>query len=219
MENVVIYGETAFAERIYSYIKCENEMNVISFTNAKAFKKKETIQDIPVVAFEDLDERFKGVEFSILIAIGYVQMNNIRKKIYKECKLAGYTIASYISKTAIIYQSKLGEGCIIMPNCYIGPQCNIGNGSILEACVNLSHDNKIGDFNFISTNTTLGGYASICNNCFVGLNSTIKSSICVNDYSLIGAGTNVLKSTESYSVNVGNPSHQLVGKNSLDSKI
>ena len=40
MENVVIYGETAFAERIYSYIRFEKSMNVLAFTNAKAFKEK-----------------------------------------------------------------------------------------------------------------------------------------------------------------------------------
>ena len=67
MENIVIYGETAFAEHIYSYIKFEKAMNVLSFTNAKAFKEKETIQGIPVIAFEELNERFKGIDFSILI--------------------------------------------------------------------------------------------------------------------------------------------------------
>ena len=100
MENVVIYGETVFAERLYSYIKFENAMNVLSFTNARSFKEKETIQGVPVIAFEELNETFGDKDFGILIAIGYVQMNNIRKKIYNECKNAGYRIATYISKTS-----------------------------------------------------------------------------------------------------------------------
>lgn len=219
MENIVIYGETAFAERIYSYIKFENVMNVLSFTNAKAFKEKEAIQDVPVIAFEELGERFKGIEFSILIAVGYVQMNNIRKKIYDECKEAGYRIATYISKTTTLYSNDIGEGCIIMPNVYVGSNCRIGTGNIIASCTCLSHDNSIGDFNFISSNAIFGGHSTVCNNCFIGLGSVIRDGITINNYSLVGSATNLMTSTDPEGIYVGNPSHKLEGKKSLNTKI
>lgn len=219
MKNVVIYGETAFAERIYSYIKFEKCMNVLAFTNARTFKKRDKIQGIPVIAFEDLDKELKNFDFSILIAIGYVQMNNIRKKIYQECKDAGHRIATYISKTSTIYSCNIGEGCIIMPNVYIGPNCNIGNCNIIASSTCLSHDNNIGDFNFISSNAIFGGHSTVCNNCFIGLGCVIRDGITINDYSLIGSATNLLSSTEPECIYVGNPSRKLTGKNSLSSKI
>ncbi|MBQ2852681.1 MAG: hypothetical protein IJE76_04740 [Bacteroidales bacterium] len=219
MENIVIYGETAFAERIYSYIKFENAANVLSFTNAKAFKEKESIQGIPVTAFEELNEKFKGVSFSILIAIGYVQMNNIRQKIYNECINAGHRIATYISKTATLYSNDIGEGCIIMPNVYIGPGCTIGKGNVIASCTCLSHDNKVGDFNFISSNAIFGGHSTVCDNSFIGLGCIIRDGITVSNYSLIGSATNLLSSTQLRGVYVGNPSHKLEGKDSLNTKI
>ena len=219
MENVVIYGETAFAERIYSYIKFEKSMNVIAFTNAKAFKEKETIQGVPVIAFEELNEKLGSKDFGILIAVGYVQMNNIRKKIYKECKDAGHHIATYISQTSTLYSNDIGEGCIIMPNVYIGPNCKIGNCNIIASSTCFSHDNKLGDFNFVSSNATFGGHSSIKNNSFIGLGCTVRDNITVEDYSLIGSATNLLSSTEPGSVYVGNPSRKLAGKSSLNLKI
>ncbi len=219
MENVVIYGETAFAERIYSYIKFENNMNVLAFTNAKAFKEKDTIQGIPVIAFEELNEKLGNKDFGILIAIGYVQMNNIRQKIYKECINAGHRMATYISKKATLYSDNIGKGCIIMPNVYIGPNCTIGKGNIIASCTCLSHDNKIGDFNFISSNAIFGGHSTVCNNSFIGLGSVIRDGITVNDYSLIGSATNLLMSTDTKGIYAGNPSRKLEGKDSLNSKI
>lgn len=219
MKNIVIYGETDFAVRIYSYIKLENCMNVLAFTNAKAFKEKDTIQNIPVIAFEDLYEKLGNVEFSILIAIGYVQMNNIRKKIYKECKDAGHHIATFISKTSTLYSENIGEGCIIMPNVYIGPNCEIGKCNIIASCTCLSHDNNIGDFNFISSNAIFGGHSTVCNNNFIGLGCIIRDGIKLHNYSLIGSGTNLLSSTEPEGIYVGNPAYKLVGKSSLRTKI
>lgn len=219
MENVVIYGETAFAERIYSYIKFEKSMNVIAFTNAKAFKEKDSIQGIPVIAFEELNEKLGSKDFGILIAVGYVQMNNIRKKIYKECKDAGHRIATYISQASTLYSDDIGEGCIIMPNVYIGPGVKIGKCNIFESSTCLTHDNLIGDFNFISTNCTFGGNAIVKNFCFIGLNATIKSSITIADYSLLGMGCVQNKGTDPLCVYVGNPSRKLENRSSLDTKI
>ena len=219
MENVVIYGETAFAERIYSYIKFEKSMNVLAFTNAKAFKEKETIQGVPVIAFEELNEKLDGKDFGILIAVGYVQMNNIRRKIYKECKDAGHRIATYISKAATLYSDNIEEGCIIMPKVYIGPNCTVGKGNIIASCTCLSHDNKIGEFNFISSNAIFGGHSTVCNNCFIGLGCVIRDGITISDYSLIGSATNLLTSTDTKGIYVGNPSRKLEGKDSLNSKI
>lgn len=219
MENIVIYGETEFAERIFSYIKFENVAKVLAFTNAKDFKEKDCIQGIPLIAFEDLNKEFAGIEFKILIAIGYAQMNNIRKKIYTECKESGYGIATYISKTAILYSQNIEEGCIIMPNVYVGPNSIIGKCNIIASSCCLSHDNKLGAFNFVSSSVVFGGYSKVKSNCFIGLNSTIRDGITIEEYSLIGSASNLLKSTEKYGVYVGNPARKIENKNSLIVKI
>jgi acetyltransferase-like isoleucine patch superfamily enzyme len=83
----------------------------------------------------------------------------------------------------------------------------------------MTHDNHVGNFNFVSTDVTFGGNSIVYNNCFIGLNSTIKSSIEIHDYSLIGSASNVLESTIKKGVYVGNPARKLENKSSLETKI
>ncbi len=218
MDSIVIYGDSDFAERIYLYIKLEKEINVLAFTNSRNFQTRDTIQGLSVIPFEQLKEVLSGENFKILIAVGYSNMNNLRSKIYEECVNAGFSIATYVSKTAILYSYNIGEGTIIMPNVYIGPRCSIGKCNIFASNSCVAHDNIIGDFNFISSNVAVGGGASVLNNCFLGISATIRDSIVVEEYSLLGQATNMLYSTERYGVYVGNPARK-IKDNSLNVKI
>ena len=90
--------------------------------------------------------------FSILLAVGYTKINQIRENLYYELKSNGYQIASFISKNAILYSNDVGEGSIILPSTYIGPNVKIGLCNYFAAGVRISHDSVIGNFNFLSTN-------------------------------------------------------------------
>lgn len=83
----------------------------------------------------------------------------------------------------------------------------------------ITHDCTIGNFNYISAASVLGGHSHITDNCFIGLNSTIKDGITIAPYSLIGSAANVVKSTEEYGIYVGNPARMLPERSSLDAKI
>lgn len=217
MRNLVIFGDTPFAERLYAYIKQEGVDKVVAFTQERDFISKENIQSILVTPFEDLKDELAGIKFSILLGIGYTKMNDLREKIYNMCVAQGYQVASYISSRAICYSDQFESGTIILPNVMIGPGCKIGRGNFFGASCAISHDSEIGNFNFFSTNVIMGGHANIDSHCFIGLHSTIKNDIKVDDYSMIGASSNLLKSTNCRGgVFVGNPAKRLVGKNSKD---
>ena len=219
MKRYIIFGDTAFAERIYKYICHEGLCKVLCFTNEKRFLTRETVAGLDVVPFEELSERYDKKTFEILVCIGYADMNRLREKICSMCKDAGYNLGTWISSTATLYSHNIGEGCIIMPNVYVGPNCNIGIGNIIAACTCISHDNNIGNYNFISSNVVFGGHSIVCNNSFIGLACVIRDGISVNDYSLIGSATNLLSSTDSEGVYVGNPARKLKNKSSLSTKI
>lgn len=219
MKNYVIFGDSAFAERIHKYIEQENVDKVLCFTNEERFINRNQIADLQVVPFEKLSDIYDKNSFEVLICIGYANMNKLREKIYHLCKDSGYKVGTWISSTVISYSTDIAEGNIIMPGVLIGPTTQIGKGNIIASRVTFSHDSKIGDFNFISTNVTFGGGAIVANNCFIGLNCTIKNSITINSLSLIGSATNVLKSTDTGGVYISNPAKKLEGKESLSTKI
>ena len=54
MRNLVIFGDTQYAERLYKYIVLEGVDRVIAFTQEKNFVSRKSIQGIPVMNFGEL---------------------------------------------------------------------------------------------------------------------------------------------------------------------
>lgn len=219
MAKYIIFGDSAFAERIHKYISLEKVGEVLSFTNEESFITRKEINGIPVLPFEHLLEFYDIESFELLICIGYAQMNHLREKIYNMCKSKGYKIGTWISKSAMIYSEDIDEGNIIMPGTLVGPTCYIGKCNIIASCVCISHDSIVGNFNFISSSVTTGGFANIGDHTFIGLNATVRDGIKIEDYSLVGSAANVLSSTSRDGIYVGNPARPIEGKKSIDVKI
>lgn len=193
MRNLVFFGNTPFAERLYYYISFEGVDKVIAFTQEADFITNGRLHELPVLPFDELPS-YLDKNFEIILGIGYTNMNALRAKLYKKCIKKGYKVATYVSTSALTYTNNIGMGCFLAPGCIIGPGCKLGNGNYLGSSVVLSHDNVIGDFNFMSTNTVFGGYSKVGNCCFFGLHSTVKDNITISNYNLIGSAANVLKS-------------------------
>lgn len=219
MRNLVIFGNTPFAERLFKYISIENRDKVIAFTQDKDYISNYELQGIPVLPFEELNTLLCN-QFEVILGIGYAKMNQIKKTIYSKCKIKGYRIATYISTNAIVYSEDIQDGCFIAPGAVVGPGCKLGCGNYLASSVILSHDNELGNFNFLSTNAVFGGFSKVSDNCFFGLHCTVRDGVTVASNNLFGSATNILESiTCSGGVFVGNPAHQLLNKESLTTKI
>lgn len=218
MRNLIIFGDTPFAERLFKYISIEGKDKVVAFTQERNFISNSELQGLKVLPFEELDDFVS--DFEIVLGIGYTKMNQLKKKVYDLCKSRGYKIATYISTNAIVYTGDLQDGCFIAPGAVIGPGCKLGKGNYLESSVVLSHDNEMGDFNFLSTNAVFGGFSKVEDNCFFGLHSTVKDGVFIASNNLFGSAVNILKSINfPGGVFVGNPARQLVGKESETTKI
>lgn len=193
-KNFVIYGDTHFAEEIFHIISYEGRDRVLAFTNDRSYLNRSEIQGLPVIPFDELNNTLKE-PFELLLAYGYTQMNNLREKVFNECVSAGMKVGKYISTRATCYTNDVGDGSMIWPNVYLGPGVSIGCCNIIQASCTLAHDNKMGDFNYIAPGVVVGGFASMENHCFIGLNSTIKSDVHIADYTLLGCGCNMLKNS------------------------
>lgn len=219
MAKYVIFGDSAFAERIHKYISLEKSGDVLGFTNKESLITRKEINGVPVLPFERLLDFYDIESFELLICIGYTQMNHLREQIYHMCKNTGYKIGTWISKSDLIYSDDIDEGNIIMPGTLVGPTCHIGKCNIIASRVCISHDSIVGNFNFLSSSVTTGGFAKIGDNTFIGLNATVKDAIKIEDYTLVGSAANVLSSTSRAGIYIGNPARLIEGKKSIDVKI
>jgi len=204
MKKYVIYGDTAFAEELFLIIIKEGRDSVVAFTNDKEFVTRNSILGVPVYPTNELEDHV-GNSFEILIAYGYVKMNQLREKVYNECLSYGWRIGSYVSINSTCFSESIGEGTMIWPNCYIGPNVKIGRCNIIQSSCTLPHDNELGDFNYLAPGVVMGGRSIVKNHCFIGLNSTVKSEVCLSDYTLLGCGCNMLKDSVVNGCYIGNP--------------
>ena len=120
--------------------------------------------------------------------------------------------------------SKIGKNVTIGQNVYIASRASIGNNCKIQNnvsiydCVILESDvfcgpsvvftNVINPRSFVERKNEYME-TKVKKGATLGANSTIVCGIILGEYSLIGAGSVVIKDLKPYSLNVGNPSKQI----------
>ncbi len=219
MSNIIIFGVETFAEQLYDFMQ-EGNQKVAGFCIDSAYmpdyKKK---YGLPVVPYEDLEKYFSPDEYGIIFAIGYSQMNKLRKDHIEDAKRRGYNIESYIHPSAIVNAEKMGYGNIVMEGVIIGQGVCVGNGNVFWPDSHVAHHTIVGDYNFFTISSVVAGNVNVSNQCVFGANCTVKNSLSIAEGTLVGAGAYLSQSTEPWSVYVPARSYKLEGKSSLDFKL
>ena len=209
MKKVVIFGTGELAQRIFFYLK-DSDDQVIAFCANKSKIDKEELLGLPVIAFENIEEKFPPSEFSMFIALAYSEMNKKRAKFFNEAKNKGYELYSFVHPSTKIWDEfEMGENCFILANNVIQPFVKIGNNVLIGSNNLISHNTTIGDNCFITSNVTMGGHITMGKNCFVGLSATINQRIKIGDECIIGAGTIITKDINDKEVYAENSSKKL----------
>lgn len=210
MDKVIIFGTSLFAEVAYYYLTKDSPYQVVAFTADKEFIDKSSIFGIPVIPFEDIEDRYPPDQFKMFIAIGYSNFNKVRARKYYEAKEKGYQLISYVCSKAIIWDDiKIGDNCFIFEANVIQPYVKIGNNVIIWSGNHVGHHSTIKDHSFISSHVVISGSCTIGSYTFIGVNSSLKDGITINDECIIGAGSLVLNDTEERGVYVGSPAKLL----------
>ena len=209
MKKVVIFGTGELAQRIFFYLK-DSDDQVVAFCANKSKIDKEGLLGLPVIAFENIKEKFPPSEFSMFIALAYSEMNKKRTEFFNEAKNKGYELYSFIHPSTKIWDEfEMGENCFILANNVIQPFVKIGNNVLIGSNNLISHNTTIGDNCFITSNVTMGGHITVGKNCFVGLSSTINQRIKIGEECIIGAGTIISKDINDREVYAENSSKKL----------
>ena len=215
MSRVIIFGTSEFSKLMRWYVEHDSGRMVVGFAANETHIKSSEFCGLPVFSFEKLSSYFQSDEFEVLVTAGYSDMNELRKRVFAECRARGYAIASFVHSTVINNADRVGIGNILLENVRLDPFCCLGDGNILMSDSKIGHEATIGNYNFISGDARTGGNVSIGDNCFIGMRSTIKDGISIGDKTLIGATTYVSKNSENDSVIISQDSRVLQAKSSL----
>ncbi len=98
MANVVLFGLRDFASLAHFYLKYDSPHEVVAFTVDRDFLPADpTFEGLPVVPFDELENRYPPTEFAGFAPLSHQGMNRVRQGVYERFKQKGYRLISYIS--------------------------------------------------------------------------------------------------------------------------
>ena len=194
--KLILGGDSAFAEIAYEYFTHDSPHDVVAFAVERKYIKRESLFDVPIVAFEDIETRFAPSEHSFYSAHVYTQLNRLRTRFAAEAKAKGYTLTSYISPKAFVWRNvTFGEHCFIFENNVIQPFVKVGSNVVLWSGNHIGHHSIIHDNCFIASHVVVSGFCEIGENTFMGVNATMANNVKIAPDCLIGAGATILRDT------------------------
>ena len=198
MSEVIVFGTGDMGKMVRYYLSFGSNFQVSAHTIDGTYINDKEYEGLPIVPFETIEEAFSPDKYLMIIALGYLGNgpNQLRAQRFAEAKKKGYSLITYVDKTAFVAQnSKIGENCIISPNLTIEPSVKIGDDVIARSGCYIGHDVTIGDHCFIGPQAVIGGGTIIDSHTFIGANSTIRNGIKIGKSCIVGAGAIILKDT------------------------
>lgn len=203
-KQLVIFGSGDIAQLAHYYFSTDSAYEVAAFTVDADYVQGKTFSDLPVVAFEEVANKYPPDRYDFFVALSYSKLNLVRKEKYLAAKALGYRLASYVSTRAtVLNESRIGENCFIFENNTIQPFVMIGNNITLWSGNHIGHHSTIRDHTFIASHVVVSGGVEIGEQCFIGVNATLRDHIKVGDRCIIGAGALLLADAEPEGVYMG----------------
>lgn len=210
MDKIVIYGNKSMAREAFYYLKYFSDYEVAGFTVDRECIESDSLLQLPVSPFDIIETAFPPDRYKILIAVGYVQNNKIRKERYFNAKEMDYQFINFISPKSIIHpETEIGDNCIIGHCTVISPDAKIGSNVIIANGCMIGHDVVIEDHCFFSPGVSVAGSVDIGSCCFLGTNATIRNRVSIGKECVIGAGAIILEDAADRSVYLGEPATKL----------
>lgn len=210
MKKLVLFGNGAVASTLHYYFSRETEYRIAAFTVDRPFIREDTLHGVPVVPWDEVAERYPPTEYSMMIAIGFVQTNRLRAERCLQAKKMGYRLASYVSPTASLWDGfTVGENCRIGANVMIQPYVSIGDNVFIGSGSLIGHHSVIKAHCHLSASVRIAGYVTVESYCYIGINATLRNKVRIAPACIIGAGAVILDDTVEKGVYMARPADLL----------
>lgn len=208
MKKIIIAGNSSAAELLNEYLKHDSRYQVVAFAVDHEFILGKTFLSRPVFSLEEIVETYPSSNHTVLLGIGYSDLNRTRERIYSRLKECGYTLETYIHPDAKVYSTNIGEGSIVLANAFVDVHTCIGENSVIWSNSSVCHHAKIGSNCWLATGSIVSADAEIGDNSFVGVGATVVNKVRSGKYNIIGGGAFIAKNTQDYSVYISRHSEK-----------
>lgn len=203
MKKVILAGNATTADILYSYLVQDDRYQVVGLTVDDDYLQGGVVKGLESIALSRLKESHDPKDCTVIMAMGYNDINRSRESMFRRLKEMGYRIETYVHPDAKVYtEHPLGEGCVILPSAVIEPHVRLGDNSMIWANVTLAHHSSVAENCWVASGAVISGQAQVGRNSFIGVNATIVNEVVVGEYCIIGAGALITKSTKASSVHL-----------------
>ncbi len=197
MEKLIIFGNGSVASVLYYHLKRDTDYQIAGFTVDRNVIESNTFMDLPLSSFDEVQEKFPPGEFKMIVAVGYVRVNQLRAERYFQAKELGYQMINYISPRATVWSGlEIGDNCRIGDHCIISPYCKIGNDVWISSGSIIGHHSVIKDHCYFSSSVNIAGFVTVEPYCYLGMSAVIRNNISIARSCIIGAGAVILGDTQ-----------------------
>lgn len=212
--NVIIFGSSDNAQMAKWYLENDSIYKPVAYCVDSAFITQNTIDGLPVIPFEEIEQKLPPENNKFFAPIYTTKMNKLREEIVFRIKNKGYKFITYVNSKANISNAAIGENCFLLEYVNLQPFTIIEDNVIVWSQSHIGHHSVIRKNNFVSSHVIIAGHCIIDSYCFLGSNSSYRENIHIAEGCFIGMGSTVVKNTEPWSLYLGTPAKKQKNINS-----
>lgn len=185
--------------------------------------QKRIFADFEVVGFLDNDTNKIGKSFYGFPILGNLKscstmdLKSVRfiNLITRDCQTRLITslevaeeegiFTNFIHPNVNLDMVSIGTGVYIQENVVLQANVKIGNNTAVNASSIVSHETELGNSVFLAPGSHLAGCITVEDGVFIGVGATIMPRLKIGKWSIIGAGSVVIRDVPPYSIVAGNP--------------
>jgi sugar O-acyltransferase (sialic acid O-acetyltransferase NeuD family) len=207
MKKVVIIGSGGFGREVLDIIdacnRLENPYEPLGFiVDAQYGTPGTIINDKPILGgFDWLEKHAKDV----YVTCG-VGPPHLRFQLIQRATALNSRFINLIHPSAILTRwVTIGEGVVIAAGCILTNQIRIGNHVHLNLDCTIGHDAVLQDFVTLAPGVHVSGNDTLETGCYIGTGANIIEKLHVGNWSIVGAGSTIVKDVLANTTVVGIP--------------
>jgi sugar O-acyltransferase (sialic acid O-acetyltransferase NeuD family) len=214
--KIVILGAGGFAREVLDIFEACNKVgqdyDVLGYVVESRYGSTGTVfNDKPILGDFDWLSRYAKEVYAIC-AVGAPQL---RLRLVRFAKERGLRFCSIIHPTAVLTRwVTIGEGVVITAGCVLTNQIHIGNHVHVNLDCTIGHDAVLDDFVTLAPGVHVSGKVALSTGCYIGTGSNIIDNVHIGEWSIVGAGSTIVKDVPANTTVVGVPGRVIKTRNS-----
>lgn len=214
---IVIFGLKSFSGILRHGLEHDAGREVAGYVVDGAYLTAQRHEGLPVVAFEQIGERFPPEHYALMLPLGHRDMHALRRSRFQRALALGYELPNFVSSRASVYADLTGcRNVMVYEQAIVQAGVTLGDDVTIRAGANIGHDSVLHAHCSVASGVVTGGRVVVGECAWLGLGAVVNNRVRIAERCFVGAGAVVVSDTEPEGVYVGVPARRMAGRTAMD---